>query len=400
MKTHLKTISAAGLSWLIFSASFAATKNNASDFEDASSFDIAAVENSVHLLFGKEDPKEKNSLRFFYTKSEDGGESWEKPVEIPTDHAPPGRHQRGHDPQIALAGDQLMALWTARGEGPFGSGGIATALSSDGGKTWKKGPSPDGKSDSAGFRFPAAAGGEKAFHAVWIHAEEEERSLRYSKLSLGTGDWSPIEIVDDHICACCWNQIRIAEDGTIAVIYRDQEPSDMSLAISENNGRWKRVGSVGTFNWDFLGCPHVGSGFALNPTEAFGDSRLLATAWTGESETRGAYILTSDDRGKSWQSRLIPETDSPGNINTDLVRFSSKEAVLVWDRAGEKNSRQIFISKTEDNAESWSAPKRISEKNSKATHPRIAATTDGYLLLWTESTEGGKSALRIVKENR
>src|SRR5690606_2587896 len=136
-------------------------------------------------------------LRFYYTRSADVGETWASAVEVATDHALPGRHGRGNDPRLAVAGENVMANWTARGGGPFGSGPLAAAVSRDGGKTWQASAAPaNAGGESAGFRFPDLAASGRAFHAAWIHAEEEERSLRHARMDFGAENWTVPKILD------------------------------------------------------------------------------------------------------------------------------------------------------------------------------------------------------------
>lgn len=369
------------------------------DFGSASCFDVVTADGVVHLLFGQTYPPDRNELNFFYTRSEDEGQTWSQPIRVFTDHAPPGRHQRGHDPQLAVAGNQLLALWTARGGGPWGSGRLAAALSSDGGRTWHKGPAPGigaNATEAAGFRFPAVAADEERFHVVWIHAHDLERSLRYAQLRFGRKAWTAPTVIDPEICACCWNQLQVAEDGTLVALYRDQDPSDMSLAVSDDKGEtWRRVGPAGNFDWQFNGCPHVGGGLALG-TGPFATSPLLATVWTGHPEKGGAYVLHSNDTGQTWQRSPIPGNNLPGHVHTDAARLSNDRAAIIWDRTTGDDGKAIFVA-TMDTGQSWSEPRMISGDREKNSHPRIVASGNGFLAFWSEKAADGLPRLRMKR---
>ncbi|MBA4150328.1 MAG: exo-alpha-sialidase [Verrucomicrobia bacterium] len=359
----------------------------------ASCFDVTSDNGAIHLLIGQ--PAEDKALDFFYLKRKSTDQTWPEPIRIPTTHATPGNHHRGNDPQIAVHGERLMALWTAKGGGPYGSGPIATALSNDGGRTWTPGPSPTLTTDDAqdvGYRFPATVAGDGAFHVVWIHAEDKERSLRYSRLAFDSKHWSEPTVIDPTSCACCWNEIKINADGELFVLYRDEQPRDMALAVSKDRGQtWNRTGAVGDFNWDFNGCPHVGGGLALTPGRNAGENLLVATVWTGQSEHSGAYVLTSGDNGQSWSATTRLGLSKIGR-HTDTTALSPDKAAVAWDEPS-TNGQSMFVALTEDGGKTWGEPQQLSA--AKAKYPRLLACDDQFFVLWSEDEEKGTPRLRM-----
>lgn len=435
---------------------------------DATCLDVTADDDGVaHLLFGRPEGGNPKSVALYHTRSGDGGATWTEPVLIPTGHAPPHGHHRGNDPRIAARGDRLMALWTTKGAGPFGSGPPGVALSDDGGRTWRPGPAPAAAPADAGYRFPAVAADGRAFHAVWIHAvgseggsghgkggghgkgpapaapgrdnqagggraaqlpkaakatsvpptegakepnsraPDYERSLRHARLDFGARRWSGATVIDPRICACCWNDLKAAADGSLYALYRDQEPSDMSLAVSPDGGAtWQPAGHVGRFDWHFNGCPHVGGAVAPPPASttspgapAGGLAPVMASVWTGQSKHAGAYVVRSDDVAAPGGEK--PSTSAPpvalgtgaqgrGARNTDLARLSATHAVVVWDQPAPGGGGQaIYLRRTSDGGVTWGEPVRVSPADGSATYPRIVACRDRYLVLWTAHDTGG-----------
>jgi hypothetical protein len=365
-------------------------------FRFATCFDVVEEAGTIHLLYGLPGEGEDEALRFFYTRLEEGGQSWSEPVAIHTAHALPGRHHRGNDPQLAVAGDRLMAVWTAIGGGPWGSGPLATSLSSDGGRSWLPGPAPGEApvSDEIGFRFPAVAAGADAFHAIWIHAEGEERSLRHARLAFGSGAWAPPSVIDPRICACCWNRLKVGGDGSLYALYRDQEPSDMGFAVSQDDGRtWETRGHAGSYDWRFEGCPHVGGGLAVAGGSVADSPVLLATVWTGHEGHHGAYILRSDDAGRSWEKTANPGGQVWGNRSTDVTFVSPGTAVAVWDEPGEEGERHVLLAHSSDSGLSWSKPGKVSPKGRYSTHPRVVASGGQALVFWSDQEPDGATTL-------
>src|SRR5688500_455378 len=97
------------------------------------SLDVYVAGDRIHLLTSSPDIKHRYS--------DDGGETWSAPIALgkgqPTTIA-----KRGMDVQIAAAGDKIVAVWPTAGTDKMGRGPMATAISGDGGRTWRAGPNP------------------------------------------------------------------------------------------------------------------------------------------------------------------------------------------------------------------------------------------------------------------
>jgi hypothetical protein len=250
------------------------------------------------------------------------------------------------------------------------------------------------KGTGPGYRFPAAAAGDEAFHVVWIHAIGEERSLRHSRLPFGSSRWSDPTIVDPEICACCWNELKVAPDGRLITLYRDVKPSDMVLAMSGDGGNtWQSAGRAGGFDWHFDGCPHVGGGVALAGSGPGGGSdSILTSVWTGNSNATGAYCTSYDPSG-SW-SRPTPLAFADGRgRNTDVAAVGNSRCATVWDQVMPEGGQAVFAAFSTDAGKTWSEPRRVSPVGVNAGYPRVAPAGDRYLVLWTMYGAEGETAL-------
>lgn len=354
-----------------------------------------------------------------YRRSADGGETWTNPVRLDgLVTTPVGKMTRGNDPQIVSRGDAVLIMWTGAGKGPMGSGAMAGAFSSDGGKTWRAiADVTPGQGQAVGSRFPAIAADVQGFHVVWIHAQGEERSLRYSRASDPTKAWTTPEVIDPKICACCWNRIVATPDGKLATLYRGIDTNDMRLATSDDGGKtWTRRGTVGVFSWRFQGCPHVGGGLAMRPADSGADGRksangaegrkadggaagrktaessgdgaasgnisgvasrgggameIVAAVWTGQSGATGVYQLRSRDSGATWTKPARVETEG-WSRHGDIAYVDANTVVVAWDQMMEGVSA-VFTSESRDGGATWSSPRRLSATGKAATHPRVMA---------------------------
>ncbi len=364
------------------------------DFQAAASFDVTAADGTVHVLFSLPEETDEATPAFYHVRAENGG-GWSSPVRVATDHAVPGRHHRGNDPQLAVSGDRLLALWTAQGDGPWGSGPFGAALSGDGGRTWQAAPvpvSPDG-GPGTGYRFPAVAADGEAFHAIWIHAKDDIRSLRHARLPFGADAWeTPVEI-DPNICACCWLRLDATGDGQLTALYRDYEPSDMALAVSADSGRtWSRQGRVGEFDWHFQGCPHVGGGLATGHTSG-GEPLTLASVWTGGDNGTGVHLYRKTGDTGGWQ----PSTEENGVLtrarNTDIALAPGGGAVWVWDQLTDDGVQAVFLAVSGDAGRTWGPPRRLTAPASNGGHPRVVLTDGQAWVFWTAPESDGGARL-------
>lgn len=345
------------------------------------SLDVHAQRAIVDMLIGV---RSDDGFELRHQRSKDGGGTWSPAVRLPI--PPKGIHSphRGDDPQVVALGDRLIALWTKPGASKFGSGAIGTALSSDGGATWALGPEPaDDRSPVGHGYIDAIADAAGRVHAVWLDSRDGGQGLRAATSKDFGATWQANQTVDRRTCECCWNRMA-SRRGEVSVLYRDKDPRDMALAVTEDGGRWTRRGMVGGFGWKFDGCPHVGGGVAAT------DRALHAVAWTGSDESAGLYALSSRDGGRTWSPpvRLGAESAHRGDIAA-----SGQSLAAAWDDS--KGTRSVSAATSTDEGRTWTAPVRLSDPRMRATHPLVVAI-DGtrFLVVWTESLDDGPSTWR------
>jgi hypothetical protein len=383
------------------------------------------------------------SYALFHARSPDGGRSFGPATRIGDDWAttPPSpggqggagdagvsvhAPHRGTDPQIAAAGNRVIAVWTSPGTSKWGTGPLAVAISNDGGRTWSRGgnPADDNSTDGHGFIDVAAdpAGG---FHAVWLDGRDGDTGLRVASSDDGI-EWRANASVDAVTCQCCWNDLAMLGPGRLAVLYRDRDPRDMAVAVSEDGARsWQRRGTAGAFGWKVEGCPHVGGGLAVlagapragsagagaafdrastsgsagdaaavgratangratASVRATGSGPATATAetlhalvWTGAPDHVGLYDVASRDGGRTWEEPR--QLGGRGARHGDLA-VAAGELVAAWDEGA-----AIYASRSTDGS-TWGEPRRLTSASVRASHPLVIATASGALVLWTEST--------------
>ncbi len=346
------------------------------------SLDVYAQPTLVDMLLGV---KTADGFELRHQRSTDGGTTWSRAVRLPIPPKDIHSPHRGADPQVVAIGDRLIALWTKPGTSKFGSGAIGTALSSDGGATWTIGPNPADDSSTEGHGYiDAIADARGVVHAVWLDGRDGGQGLRAATSKDFGRTWQANQTIDDRTCECCWNRMA-SHGGQVSVLYRDKDPRDMALAVTEDGGRgWMRRGMAGAFGWKFDGCPHVGGGVAATA------DGLHAFAWTGSDEHVGLYALRSADGGRTWRPpvRLGAETAHHGDIAA-----SGETVAVAWDDA--KGARSVFAATSTDGGRTWSAAAPLSDPQARATHPLVAGLAGGrFLVVWTESVGDAPSTWR------
>lgn len=333
------------------------------------------------------------SVELRHTRSRDGGATWSRPAPILPGGTNVFSPRRGAEPQIASSGDRLVVIWTEPGTSPWGSGPLASAVSADGGKSWKKGvnPADDGTTKDHGF-VDVAATGPGAFLAVWLDGRDGGQGLRSAASRDGGASWSRNVDIERRTCECCANRLLV-RDGhkDVDVIYRGRDPRDMYVARTSDGGSsWSRLGPVARFGWEFDGCPEVAGGLAA--TSAAGGERLHALAWTGQDSDVGVWRVASDDRGRAWTKPA-----RMGDATAKQLDLASNGGCVtaVWEEYRVDKKRHVILAATSCNGgTAWSRPELLSSLDADATHPLAVATRNGVLASWTERPASGVVAWR------
>jgi hypothetical protein len=229
-----------------------------------------------------------------------------------------------------------------------------------------------------------------AFHLTWLDSRDGSQGLRYSRSEDAGKSWTSNITVKAQTCECCPNTIAVL-DNVSCILYRDRKPRDMRVCVSTDRGAtWKSSPSIGNFDWQFQGCPHMGGGIA--PVTATGELHVLV--FTGESTHAGIWHSVSPDKGTTWSN--VERVGKAGARHPDLAASADGRLYAVWDEYKDGNFA-IWGSSKNAGEKKWSTPRMLSSSERSAMQPRVVRAGDGFLVLWTETVQGGPAILRMVK---
>jgi hypothetical protein len=332
------------------------------------SLDVYRDGAAIHLLTGE---IRGGAHTLWHRRSLDEGRSWSVPARVDAGLAPARHFKRGDDAQIAASGERVVAIWSIAGTGWMGSGPFAAAVSADGGKTWRAARTPADTGATTGHGFADLLFAPDGLHAAWLDSRDKAQGLRAARSRDFGESWEANVSVARGTCECCWNTLHQSQ-GRLRVLYRGKGPRDMALAETRDGVAWQRKGRVGAFDWEFKGCPETGGGLAQTP-----DGGLHALVWTARDGSQGLHHLATLDGGATWSA---PRRLTGKGQHGDLAA-SGGALAAAWDEIG-----AIEFAQSNDAGRSWSRARRLAAGD--ATHPRLVATSTGYLVLWTQREAG------------
>lgn len=168
---------------------------------------------------------------------------------------------RADYPSIAVSGSNVFAQWREKaGKGRR----IRLSRSNDGGETWSKPVTPHPVMDREfGFvsMLPLADGTARI---AWLDGREKETQLRAATMSM-SGTLGAEAVVDARVCDCCQTAMAMTPHGPL-VVYRDRsadEMRDIAIAAPVANAHSALIHSD---QWHLTGCPVNGPRIVANGT--------------------------------------------------------------------------------------------------------------------------------------
>ncbi len=304
---------------------------------------------------------------------------------------------------VELGDGTLVAHWLQKSGPSTYAYDVLVSRSVDGGRTWSAGERPhtDGTQTEHGFvsLLPIASdtvrlvwldgretgGGGHAAH-VHGHSDEGTMTLRTRTLS-SDGRWGEETLLDGSVCDCCQTAAVNTSRGAV-VIYRNRTSEEIRdiWSVAEESGGWGEPRPVHEDGWHITGCP-------VNGPSVVADGDALSVAWfTGAGGSPQLYLSQSTDAGASFTEPV--RMDSGTTVGRAGVVMTADGVVWVsWlDAEGDEGAIRLRALDRDGEPGATLTVARSSAARASG-FPRLAAVSDGLLLVWTEPGVGLRAAL-------
>ena len=336
---------------------------------------------SVHMLalLG-----EDNQTRVALLNSEDGGDTFGKPVWA----SEPGKNvtsEGENSPAFVITPGPMYAAWSEGQELRF-------ARSVNWGQSFEK-PIPLSEKTSFAAYPSLGVAPNGDVYAVWIdgrdqHSDEYDNYSIYLARSINKGaSFGKNTRVASGICPCCRPTLSFGPDGEVMVFWRHVYPGsirDMTVAVSIDSGQtFSAPKRVAEDNWKINGCPDSGAATARSGNRVY-------LAWLTEASPKisGVRLSWSDDGGKTWAPAV---SGSQGVLDANFPALAAGEdgkLELVFQgrdpkwQAGWKRLGIFAVEIGKDGQ--LTPPLGIPGVTSTATRPAVGVGAGGRIyVVWT-----------------
>jgi hypothetical protein len=348
----------------------------------------------------------------FLAVSRNAGESFDSPVQI---NKEPGEARLGGElpPRVALTATptsrlpEIVVLWTARGDTTT----LKLARSRDGGRTFGS-PELLHSSPAAGDRgWPALAldprGGA---HAIWLdhrglastsgtekkghaaHAGSAHDGVAMAQksglyYSAGAGPAARERELAKGVCYCCKTALVARSDGVLFASWRHVYPGnlrDIALSVSRDRGRsFSPPVRVSEDGWAINGCPDDGPAMAA---DASGVVHIVWPTVISDPDPQGAIFYSSTRDGAAFTPRVrIPTLGSPRPMHPQIALDGAGRIIVAWDELIE-GQRVAVARELKQGSDRTLSPGPVIKLGAgePASYPVLAATSSGFVAVWTE----------------
>jgi hypothetical protein len=174
-------------------------------------------------------------------------------------------------PRLAVTSGAVLVTAIAGVKGGGADGDVVLYRSTDHGRTWG---APVVINDVPGAAREGlhglAANGSGVVAVAWLDLRTTGTRI-YAALSRDHGaTWSPDTLVyaspSGSVCECCHPSVAVADDGRIAIMFRNQVDGhrDLYVVESRDGGTFGAAAKQGRGSWTLAACPMDGGGLALD----------------------------------------------------------------------------------------------------------------------------------------
>ncbi len=192
------------------------------------------------------------------------------------------------------------------------------------------------------------------------------------------------EVFPADVCPCCQITATVDADQRLFIGSRqvDGKFRDSTVAVSRDGGRTfsARQRIVGK-RWEIEGCP-------LKPTSVAARGReVYAAYFTGGEDPAGVYFVRSADDGRTWSTPMLAH---PGSTTSDapVVALAGATLHLFWHGKVGNGARRIYTRASTDGGVNFSPVTELPAPPGATQLPAVAARANGSVqIAWQQGTE-------------
>ena len=253
---------------------------------------------------------------------------------------------RGDPPSVAVNGDAVYVLWTARVESDGKKGtDLYFSVSNDRGNSFAPAIKVnDDKIPGAHGMHSLAVARDGRIYVAWLdernvvepkpsthaggHHMESNRELFTAYSTDGGKTFSANRRVAENACPCCKTALAVSPDGTVYASWRQVLPGNFRhIAVASSTDGAASFSTpviVSDDKWVLQGCPVSG------PSLASDANGILRVVWyaAGEGDAPGVYSAETRDRGRTFSPRslLMQETVK----GSPALASDQNRAIAIW----------------------------------------------------------------------
>ncbi|HEY7129140.1 MAG TPA: sialidase family protein [Nitrospira sp.] len=332
--------------------------------------------------------EDKESRTILFARSEQPGGPMGKPVPVNQPNDNP--YYRQEAPSLVVRGNEVFVSWSLThpkltADKPF-SGELRVSRSSDGGHSF--GPSTLVNDDDQVIQHSFDAlqiAPDGVLHFAWIDGREGKKEPgTYVARSTDQGRTITKNFkVDDNTCVCCRTSIATSADGIVYVAWRkifDGNIRETVVSRSADGGEtFFAPVVVGNDRWVYPACPHRPASLGVDR-----QGRLYVVWYTeGADETPAIYLAFSDDQGRTFsEKKQLNRSKGTFPDHPQMTVDPEGRVIVIWEEQSPVR-REIVMSHSLDRGRSFSAPRKLNEKNGQT--PTIAVNQHGTMVMgWKE----------------
>jgi len=320
------------------------------------------------------------------------------------DFAAPREVTRGEDlfvnwadlPSVQpITADVWTAHWLRLKPDSPGAYHVATAVSADGGRTFRAPVQLNDDDADAEHGFVQLFAWDGGFGAFWLDGRQlAEWSFDKPDALLGTSlrvarlDYSGAvvarEIVDELVCDCCQPDMVMLPSGPV-VAYRDRTPEEIRDIVVRRHagGAWQEPVGVGDDQWRIEGCP-------VNGPQIAAAGERVAVAWFTAPEGRPRVrFATSNDGAQTFGPAV--DIDAAGSFGqVGLVQDEDGTAIVTWWRAAAGGGLELALRTVGADAALGKVLVLAHSREAQPVDvPQVIAAGTGLLVAWTGLDDPG-----------